>query len=245
MNCAIMCCCVTFEAQCVTCDRFKDDRVHKEREVYISSDILKERHNCDVVIGQMNDLPATSSNTMNWTPLSQRTKLRFDSDSKGPMVSDSSSSRCDIATIPLPAGECIRFKLTFNEPTETKLQYSNKRFDPFPVPTYPSYFLGVDRTTGGNWIGTYGSSGYYLAAFDGTDKHRFNVSTPFSTFDVVVLSFDRSFLIGSSESIRTLGQATTIFGLLLLPQTILALCRCDNQCASTFHSSPRICQFEQ
>jgi len=168
----------------VTCDRFKEDGVQDEHEVYISSDVLKERRNCDIVIGQMNQLTASSSNTMNWIPFSQRTKIRFVSDSKGPMVRESSSIRCNVAAIPLPPGECIRFKLTFNKPTETKLPFSNKRVNPFPAPTYPSYFLGVDHTTGGNWIGTYGSSGYYLAAFDGTDKHRVNVSKLFWIFDV-------------------------------------------------------------
>ena len=40
------------------------------------------------------------------------------------------------------------------------------------------------------------------------------------------------------ESIRTSGRATTIFGLLLPPQTIPELCRHANQCALAFHMSP-------
>ena len=87
-----------------------------------------------------------------------------------------SMSRSSVAVINLPPDQCIRFTIKLAEATTShKLSVSVPRSNPFPPPYYPSYFLGADHTTVGNWMGTYGTAGYYLAAFDGTDRHRIMV----------------------------------------------------------------------
>jgi hypothetical protein len=47
--------------------------------------------------------------------------------------------------------------------------------NPFPPPAYSAYFLGFDHTTAGGWMGSYGGSGFFLAAFDGSDQHVMQV----------------------------------------------------------------------
>ena len=46
------------------------------------------------------------------------------------------------------------------------------RPDPFPPAFYPATLVARDEFTAGDWIGTYGSAGYSLFAFDGPNARR-------------------------------------------------------------------------
>jgi alpha-L-rhamnosidase len=47
--------------------------------------------------------------------------------------------------------------------------------DPFPPISYPATFVGRDAVTAGSWLGTYGSAGYVLFAYDGPNQHVVNL----------------------------------------------------------------------
>jgi hypothetical protein len=128
---------------------------------------------------------SSSSSNITWRPLNDGpAPLRFSSCCPGPRLG-ASSARSSAAVLRVPPGACVRFKFdvvrtrggggprSHPNPINPKPVHS-----PFPPPFYPASFLDKDQTTSGNWVGTYGSAGYYLAAFDGTDRHRTKVCGP-------------------------------------------------------------------
>jgi hypothetical protein len=152
--------------------RLGEDLIAGIHEVWISSEVLKERDECHAVIDRMSQHRSSGSSGATWVSFMQATKLHFESCCSGPL-NDGSVSRSSVAIIELPTDECIRFKIKLVNPSLNANPPASVPFsNPFPPPYYPSYFLGADHSTVGNWVGTYGAAGYYLAAFDGTDRHR-------------------------------------------------------------------------
>jgi hypothetical protein len=164
---------------------FKDEIGFDER-VYVTAEVLENTQNCERLMSQVIDGGGGSSSSSVWLPFEDTKLLEFS-------PRETRISRGNTATINLPAGKCARF--SFNSRNEK----SDPRFgtfirthpNPFPPPCYAAYFLGADLTTTGNWIGTYGASGYFLAAYDGSDRHLSQVAL----FGCVVRPFSLCFTL--------------------------------------------------
>jgi hypothetical protein len=89
-------------------------------------------------------------------------------------VGPATGSRVRVSRFPLRAGGCTSVFLNGTK-EYTPPPASALAPNPFPPPSYPAAFLGRDEITSGTWIGTYGADGYFLAAFDGPDKHVVNL----------------------------------------------------------------------
>jgi hypothetical protein len=77
--------------------------------------------------------------------------------------------RSKIASISLQEGMCTHIQLSYSSTKKQKSLFSPP--NPFPPPKRNATFIGRDEITGGDWIGTYGSAGYFLVAFDGPNQH--------------------------------------------------------------------------
>jgi hypothetical protein len=152
-----------------------DEKLDGNEYILLSSETLQDPRQCDSIISRFSTEHVEESNSSSaiWIPRNDTATLQFSPCCNGPLTGNG-FNRSSIAIIRVPAGECTRFKF--------KLEERSRSFDsgavppashpnPFPPPSYPAYFMGADQATAGDWIGSYGASGYFLAAFDGTGRH--------------------------------------------------------------------------
>ncbi len=159
----------------MTCHRLDEATPDGIRDVWISPEVLHQTSECNNVIQHLMHGGNISGSSAAWVPSAHKTKLHFSLFSTAPLLG-SSVTRSRAAVINLPPGQCIRFKLKLTSSSASTTRPSSPLPpNPFPPPIYPAYFLGFDYMTSGNWMGTYGAAGFYLAAFDGTDRHRVKV----------------------------------------------------------------------
>jgi hypothetical protein len=154
------------------------DHIGSDRRVWVTSAVLKHAQDCDIFISHVVDGESSSSSSSSsdatWLPFTDATLLQFSS-----TETHAAGIPGNIAAITLPPGKCVRysFKLDRNTRGVTELGPAIRTHpNPFPPPAYRAYFLGFDHTTAGGWMGSYGGSGYFLAAFDGRDQHVMQVS---------------------------------------------------------------------
>ena len=99
-------------------------------------------------------------------------ELIFESQSySGPL--DLTGKRSRIGSITLETGACAHIQLSYTSSLLLSSLSSplSSPPNPFPPPVRNATFIGRDEVTAGDWIGYYGSEGYFLVAYDGPNKH--------------------------------------------------------------------------
>ena len=97
------------------------------------------------------------------------TTLVFKTISNSGPMNQETGKRSKIASLSLQEGMCTHVQLSYSSTKKQKSLFSPP--NPFPPPKRNATFIGRDEITGGDWIGTYGSAGYFLVAFDGPNQH--------------------------------------------------------------------------
>jgi len=101
--------------------------------------------------------------------------LIYEGEAVGPVIDPATGLRSKMASFPLRRGSgCYHVVFLPPPPGEGVTEFSY-RVNPFPPPEYPADFVGRDEVTSGNWIGTYGSAGYYLMDYDGVGSTVFSL----------------------------------------------------------------------
>jgi hypothetical protein len=157
------------------------DHIGSDRRVWVTSAVLKHAQDCDRFISNAVDgesssgsSSSSSSSDSTWLPFTDPTLLQFSS-----TETRTAGIPSNIAAITLPPGKCVRYSFKLDRDTRCVTQLGPAMRihpNPFPPPAYSAYFLGFDHITAGGWMGSYGGSGYFLAAFDGSDQHVTQVS---------------------------------------------------------------------
>ena len=96
-------------------------------------------------------------------------ELEFEAQSfSGPLDPSQTGKRSRIVSIPLETKACAHIQLSYGMPSSSSSSSSlSSPPNPFPPPVRNATFIGRDEVTAGDWIGTYGSAGYFLVAYDG------------------------------------------------------------------------------
>ena len=96
-----------------------------------------------------------------------RGTLAFTAATEGPLRGNGARAR--VASLALRTGGCNVVTL---QSAAGAAPAAAAPPNPFPPLSYPAVTLGADQDTAGDWLGTYGAAGFFLAAFDGPGKHR-------------------------------------------------------------------------
>jgi hypothetical protein len=136
-----------------------DDTIAQQRHILVKSEILNDSGDCATAVNEMSEkLCSKSSSSSSWSERGGWEPLVFDTCCSGPLK-NTDSSRMKIAAFGISAGGCARFKFklakTVDQPgIRPALPFPRNSF---PPPFFPAYFLGVDQSTSGDWIGSYGT----------------------------------------------------------------------------------------
>lgn len=96
-------------------------------------------------------------------------KVRFD-EQRGPLADEAipSGGRSGVWVLSLPPGAHI-----VTAARSTDFVATPAASEPFPPPSWPSRFVGVDTETRGDWIGRFGGAGYILYGFNSSTASVF------------------------------------------------------------------------
>lgn len=98
-------------------------------------------------------------------PLSDAHVVQLSFNVEGP-VHEETGKRGSAATLYLTCGAHVLHMRVPSDRTWSGAAVPN----PYPAPSYPATFVQRDEITQGSWLGTYGSAGYVLFAYDGVNQ---------------------------------------------------------------------------